>query len=140
MFQLDEKFLKDVGLDKLPEEQKKPFLQHIYNELEMRVGTKLSEGLSDEQLEEFEHIIDRDDAAIMLWLTKFSPNYYNDIIFKKLQEATGLDHNDTSIRAEYTATKWLEINRPSYKDVVLEVITEIKNEILDNKNIILGNN
>ena len=38
MFRLDDQFLKDIGLDGLPEEQKKPFLQHIYSELELRVG------------------------------------------------------------------------------------------------------
>ena len=52
MFQLDDKFLADIGLNDLPEEQKKAFLQHIYDELELRVGTKLSDGMSDEQLEE----------------------------------------------------------------------------------------
>ena len=71
MFQLDEKFLEDIGLNDLPEEQKKPFLQHIYDELELRVGTKLSDGMSDEQLEEFESIIDRN------FLLKFE-DYVND--------------------------------------------------------------
>ena len=60
MFQLDDKFLEEIGLNSLPEEQKKPFLQHIYDELELRVGTKLSDGMTDEQLEEFESIIAKD--------------------------------------------------------------------------------
>ena len=139
MFQLDDKFLEEVGLGNLPEEQKKPFLQHIYNELELRVGTKLSTGLSDEQLAEFEKIIDRDDASIMLWLIKFAPQYYNDDYFKKIQTSTGLDINDPNLRAEYAATKWLEINRSDYKDVVLEVVTELKLEISAHKDVILGN-
>ena len=50
MFQLDDKFLADIGLDSMPEDQKKPFIQHIYNELELRVGTRLSEGMSEAQL------------------------------------------------------------------------------------------
>ena len=63
MFQLDDKFLADIGLNDLPDEQKQAFLQHIYEELELRVGTRLSDGLSDQQLEEFEKIIDRDQAV-----------------------------------------------------------------------------
>ena len=43
MFQLDDNFLKELGLDQLPDEQKKPFLQHIYSELELRVGERLSQ-------------------------------------------------------------------------------------------------
>ena len=40
MFQLDDKFLEDVGLNELPEVQKKPFLQYVYDKLELEVGTQ----------------------------------------------------------------------------------------------------
>ncbi len=93
MFQLDDKFLQDLGLDQLPDEQKQAFLQHIYEELELRVGTKLSDGLSDAQLEEFEAIIDRKDQVITEWLNKFVPNYHTDEAFARLQEATKADPN-----------------------------------------------
>lgn len=138
MFQLDDNFLNDIGLSELPEEQKKPFLQHIYSELEMRVGTKLSDGMSDEQLEEFGDIIDRKDDVIVEWLQKYIPNYYNDEAFSKIQEATGLDINDSGLRAEYAATKWLEVNRPDYRDVVAQVMNELKAEVVSNRDAILG--
>lgn len=70
MFRLDDQFLKDIGLEGLPDEQKQPFLQHIYSELELRVGTRLSDGLSDAQLEEFEEIIDRKEDKIQAWLAR----------------------------------------------------------------------
>jgi len=138
MFQLDDKFLEDVGLNDLPEEQKKPFLQHIYDELELRVGTKLSEGMSDEQLEEFESIIDRKDEIVKAWLDKYAPDYHNDEAFGRIQQATGLDVNDPGLRAEYAATKWLEVNRPDYRDVVAQVLAELKDEIMKNKQVILN--
>lgn len=138
MFQLDDKFLADIGLDTLPEEQKKPFLQHIYDELELRVGTKLSDGMSDGQLEEFESIIDHKDSIITTWLTDNVPNYHNEESFQRIQEATGLDVNDAGLRAEYAATKWLEVNRPDYRNVVAGVLDELKKEILSNRDTILG--
>lgn len=139
MFQLDDKFLEEVGLAAMPEEQKKPFLQHIYDELELRVGTRLSEGMSDAQLEEFESIIDRKDEVINAWLTAHVPDYHNDQAFGRIQQATGLDVNDPGLRAEYTATKWLEVNRPDYRDVVASVLDELKKEISGNKDALLGN-
>lgn len=139
MFQLDDKFLEEIGLDSMPEAQKKPFLQHIYDELELRVGTKLSDGMSDEQLEEFESIIDRKDDIITAWLAKYMPEYHNDAIFIQLQAATKIDVNDPSLRAEYTATKWLEINRPDYRKVVTQVLDDIKKEVTANRDAILGN-
>lgn len=139
MFQLDEKFLQDIGLNELPEEQKKPFLQHIYDELELRVGTKLSDGLSDSQLEEFESIIDHNDNIIVAWLAKFIPDYHNDTGFIQLQKATGLDVNDSNLRSEYAATKWLEINRSDYRDVVASVLEDLKKEVVANRDVILDN-
>lgn len=138
MFRLDDQFLKDIGLDGLPDEQKKPFLQHIYSELELRVGTRLSDGLSDAQLEEFEKIIDRDQEKIQSWLAAHSPNYQSDEAFGKLQQATGLDPSDAGLVAEYTATKWLEVNRPDYRQVVAAALDELKNEIISNRDAILG--
>ncbi|MEI6053746.1 MAG: DUF5663 domain-containing protein [Candidatus Saccharibacteria bacterium] len=138
MFQLDDKFLEDIGLNEMPEGQKKPFLQYIYDELELRVGTKLSDGMTDGQLEEFESIIDKKDDIIVAWLNKHTPDYHNDEIFIKLQKATGMDVNDSNLRSEYAATKWLEINRPNYKSVVTQVLEEIKKEVIDNRSAILG--
>ena len=138
MFQLNDEFLESIGLNDLPDDQKKPFLQHIYSELEMRVGTKLSDGMSDEQLEEFGNIIDRKNEIIVGWLQKYAPDYYNDVTFSKLQEATGLDVNDADLRAEYAATKWLELNRPDYRAVVAQVMEELKREVMSNRDVILG--
>lgn len=138
MFKLDDEFLESIGLNDLPEEQKKAFLQHIYDELELRVGTKLSDGMSDAQLEEFESIIDRKDDVITAWLAQHAPNYYNDEAFTRIQQATGLDVNDPALRSEYAATKWLEVNRPDYRDVVASVLDDLKNEIISNRDKILG--
>lgn len=138
MFRLDEQFLKDIGLDTLPEEQKQPFLQHIYSELELRVGTRLSDGLSDAQLEEFEQIIDRNQEKIQSWLAQHAPNYAQDGTFIRLQQAAKLEANDPRLVAEYTATKWLEVNRPDYRQVVAQVLDELKKEIMVNREAILG--
>lgn len=138
MFQLDEKFLNDIGLNELPEEQKQPFLQHVYEELELRVGTKLSEGLSDQQLAEFESIIDGQPESINGWLNQNNPNYLNDPAFIQIKEAAKLDENDLNLKSEYAATKWLEMNRPDYRQVVAEVLDGLKGEIVNNRSAILG--
>ncbi len=138
MFQLDDKFLEEIGLGSLPDDQKKPFLQHVYDELELRVGTKLSDGMTDGQLEEFESIIDRKEDVVIGWLEKAVPDYYNDVVFQQLQTATGLDVNDVNLKAEYAATKWLEINRPDYRQVVAEVLTTLKQELAASRDVILG--
>ncbi len=138
MFQLDDQFLQDVGLADLPEEQKKPFLQHVYDQLEYRVGVRLSEGMSDAQLEEFESIIDRKPEAIETWVAQHAPNFTSDELYLKIQSTSGIPAGDPRIKAEYAATKWLEVNRPDYRDVVASTLDALKQEIGQNRDAILG--
>ena len=138
MFQLDDQFLQDIGLADLPEEQKKPFLQHVYDQLEYRVGVRLSEGMSDAQLEEFESIIDRKLEVIDAWVAQYAPDFMNDALYGKIQSASGLPAGDSRIKSEYAATKWLEVNRPDYRDVVASTLDELKREIGGSRDAILG--
>jgi len=138
MFQLDDTFLADVGLADLPEAEKQPFLQHIYQELELRVGTRLSEGMTDEQLGQFESIIDRKMDVVEPWLAQYVPNYVADPAFLQMQQATQLASNDPALRAEYASTKWLELNRPNYRDVVKQVLDDLKREIRSSSSALLG--
>ena len=88
MIKLDDTLLQELGLASLPEEEKKKLLAHIYETLEMRVGMKLAEQMSDAQLSEFEQFIDRnDEAGALRWLETNFPNY-KDVVsaeFNKLK-------------------------------------------------------
>lgn len=138
MFQLDDNFLKDLGLENLPDEQKKAFLQHIYEELELRVGTRLAEGLSDAQLAEFEALIERDADKVGTWLQQNVPDYQSRPDFLKIQEQVqGQNVDPVAVLSEYAATKWLETNRPDYRDVVASVLGELKQEIIESRDSIL---
>ena len=138
MFQLDDTFLQEVGLGELPEEQKKAFLQHMYGELETRVGFRLSEGLTDDQLEEFENIIEKKPGAVDMWLDKNAADFHNDPAFQNLMMTTKLPADDQRLRDEYAATKWLAVNRPDYRQVVADVMTELKKEIVANRDTIMS--
>jgi predicted RNA-binding Zn ribbon-like protein len=76
MFKLDDNLLKELGLGELPAEEKNKMLAHIYETLEMRVGMKLAEKMTNEQLDEFEKFIDsNDEAGALKWLESNFPNY-----------------------------------------------------------------
>lgn len=139
MFKLDAQFLKDLGLDELPADQKQAFLDHIYSQLELRVGTRLSDGLSDAQLAEFEAFVERDDEKVNAWLYANAPDYENDTVYQQLKTGTQKDATQSVLLAEYASLKWLGVNRPDYRDVVKVVLDEIKQEILSNRDVILGN-
>lgn len=84
MFKLDNSLLEELGLGSLPTEEKNRMLSHIYETLEMRVGMKLAEKMSNEQLDEFEAFIDRnDEAGALKWLETNFPNY-KDVVAQEL--------------------------------------------------------
>ena len=79
MLKLDNNLLEELGLGSLPEDQKRAMLQHIYETLELRVGTNLANQMTDQQLEEFEKFIDEggdaNQAQALQWLETNLPNY-----------------------------------------------------------------
>lgn len=76
MFQIDDKFLESLGLGALPQEEKEKMKAHIYETLEMRVGMRLASGMSDEQLSEFEGLMNNnDEAGALKWLETNFPDY-----------------------------------------------------------------
>ena len=86
-----------MGLSAMPEEQKQKFLDYIQEELEIRIGERISRGLTEEQLNEFDMITDQAEA-----------------------------------------TKWLEKNRPDYREIVNRTIEELKAEIRANRARLVG--
>lgn len=95
--EFDEKFLQEMGLSAMPEDQKQKFLDYVQEELEVRIGERISKGLTEAQLNEFDAISDPLEAA-----------------------------------------KWLEENRPDYREIVTRTIEEIKEEIRANRAKLLG--
>jgi hypothetical protein len=76
MIKLDDNLLDELGLGMLPPDEKKKMLAHIYETLEMRVGMKLAEQMTDAQLDEFEQFINRnDEAGALRWLETNFPRY-----------------------------------------------------------------
>ncbi len=93
MIKIDESLLQEIGLSSLSSDDKNSLLKHIYETLEMRVGIRLADQMSQEQLDEFEKYFQaKDDVGAFNWLETNFPNY-KDIVqneFDKLkQEVAG---------------------------------------------------
>ena len=93
----DDKFLQEMGLSAMPKDQKQKFLDYVQEELEVRIGERISKGLTEAQLSEFDAITNPADAA-----------------------------------------RWLEKNRPDYREIVTRTINEMKEEIRANRAKLVG--
>ncbi|MDR2063957.1 MAG: DUF5663 domain-containing protein [Candidatus Nomurabacteria bacterium] len=137
MFKLDNDFLEEVGLGELPDAQKKEFLAHTQEELEIRVGAKMSEGLTDEQVREFERVIDGDEATIKEVLSS-SGDYKSHDFYRLLVEKGGFVSDSPELDKEFASVYWLTKNRPDYQQIVVKVGSELRDEIAANRDKILG--
>ena len=79
----DDNFLQEMGLQAMPEDQKQAFLDYIQEELEVRIGERISKGLTEAQLSEFDAITDPDEAA--KWLKANRPDY-REIVTRTIEE------------------------------------------------------
>jgi hypothetical protein len=88
MLKIDNSLLVEIGLAGLPDAEKNSFLKHVYETLEMRVGIRLADQMTNDQLDEFERYFEaKDDAGAFKWLETNFPNY-KDIVqeeFDKLK-------------------------------------------------------
>ena len=81
--EFDEKFLQEMGLLTMPEEQKQAFLDYVKEELEVRIGERIAKGVPEAKLVEFDHLTD--PQAIGRWLEKTRPDY-REIVEKTIAE------------------------------------------------------
>lgn len=135
MYKFDDNFLESVGLGSMPAEQKDAFLQYAQDQLEMKIGEKMSEGLSEEQLSEFEKIVDNDKETIDRWIAN-SGDYQNDVIYQKLVESLGSENEE--VLSDYVTAKWLDQNCPQYRQIITDSIKAIREEITANKDALLA--
>ncbi len=135
----DDNFLMEVGLQALPESQKKEFLAQAQEELEVRVGERMCEGMSEEQLIEFEKLMENDQETIRKMVFELKEDFREDPVYHKLLKKHGVKEGNWEILSEYLSVKWIQKNRPEHKKVVEEVAEALKAEIRAQAPEILGN-
>lgn len=127
--EIDEEFLKEVGLDSLSEDQKREFIRKTQEELEVRVGEEISRGLSLEQIKEFEALSEGDQRAIRKVVFEMESDFREDKAYQALLKRAGKESGDWQVLGEYLSIKWIQKNRPDYTEVVERIFRELKDEI-----------
>lgn len=134
----DDNFLARVGLSELPLDKKTDFLAHLQEELEIRVGNKMGEGLSDIQITEFEGLMNNDQQVIRKVVSELGMDFRTDPIYQKLLESYGVKEGTWEIISEYLSVKWVQKNCPNYAEIVKNAVAEIEAEVRENKDSLLG--
>jgi len=137
LFGLDMSVLDEAGLGAMPADKKPEFLAHIEEELDLRIGRRMSDSLNDDQWREFEKVSDG-DAALVDALLADNPDWANDEVVQLLAEAAGTTVTDPAFKTQYAVTKWIEKNCPGYDTAVEEELKKMVEELKSRKDQILA--
>jgi hypothetical protein len=119
----------------MPAEQRAAFLKHVEEEMDQRIGNRMSDQLSDEKFDEFVKMIDG-DAALQAQVLASVGDYKNTPEYKALLEMAGGDSPE--LEAEYAGMLWVSQNVPEYEKIVDEEVAKLIAEIKANKDNILA--
>ena len=125
---LDRSFLVDLGIDHLAPGDEEDLLAEVYSELELRVGQRFGEEMTDEQLEEFEDLIKNGFGAVMRWVFRTRIGPLDCPVYTRLRDSSP-DLSPEEVLCEWAQVKWLEVNSPNYPQVVAECLAEIREEL-----------
>ena len=134
----DDNFLELVGLSELPTEKKQAFLDQTKSELELRVGTKMSDGLTEVQIVEFEGIMHNDQQVVRKVVSELGMDFRTDPTYRKLLAHYNVAEGTWEIIGEYLSIKWIQKNRPDYHSIVEEVMNALISDIKQNAASILA--
>ena len=133
-----EDFLAEVGLSNLPADKKEAFLTQAKEELELRIGKKMSENLNEAQIAEFEGIMSNDQQVIRKVVSELGMDFRTDPIYRKLLDSYGVKEGTWEIIGEYLSIKWVQKECPNYAELVKSALAELKAEIKQNAAAILS--
>ena len=115
----------ELGIEHMTEQQQ----QRVIEELEIRVGEAMLDGMSAEQGTEYQAIINGDQQVITAWLETNDPGYQDTIAFQQLSESSG--DGLTSIPADkvYASIAWIEKNNPQLSETVATIKAAMKDNL-----------
>lgn len=137
MYKFDDRFLEQVGLSGMPEDQKQSFLQFAQDQFETMLGEKMTENMNDAQIDEFEKIIDGEQEAVNGVLSQFG-DYHQDEVFQELLENSGEAGETPEILNAFVTIKWLDKNCPNYSQIVEDSLKDLQSRIISQKEVILA--
>jgi hypothetical protein len=118
----DDYILDKVGAEGLSIEKKASILEQVRT----HIGEAISEQLTEQQLNEYQAIIDDNDVVIHLWLEQNVPDYKNTYAFQQLAEAYHTDPERNRPEKLFATVAWVEVNVPNVKEITDRVIDTFK--------------
>ena len=122
----DDYILEALGAMNYPDDKKALIIEQV-NTL---VGEAISAQLSEQQLNEYQAIIDANDDVIQAWLNQNIPEYKNSYLYQEFEAGYKNDPERNDPAKLYASMAWIELNVKNGKEVTDKVIAEYKEKYM----------
>jgi hypothetical protein len=118
----DEYIIERLGAGTLSEQLQ----SDILDEVRVLIGKAISEGLTEQQMNEYQAIIDDHEIAIDLWLKQYAPQYKESAVYQQFVEGFEADPEHNRPEKLFANLAWVELNVPNVKEITNKVIDDFK--------------
>lgn len=123
--QSDEYILSKLDTEKLTDEQKSAVLEQVRT----IIGETISEQLSEEQLNEYQQIINEDIDVIQEWLEQNVPEYKKSVVYREIAAHVEADPEHNNPEKIFASIAWVELNVPNVKEITDRVLETFEPEL-----------
>jgi len=118
----DAELIEELGIAHLTPQER----QNVIDELNMQVGEALADKLSNEQLEEYQQIIDGNQEVITTWLDTHIPEYKETEAYKEIEKGVADDPEHVPADKIFAYLAWVDVNNPDLEETVAKIKAHIK--------------
>lgn len=122
----DEQYVAEtLGIEDWPADKK----EEAVVEGMLRAGGAITEGLSEEQDQEYTAIINDDHEVINQWLEQNVPDYKENPLYQMMANGTNDDPEHNNPAKLFATAAWFKINVPDAEERVEKALATYKQEL-----------
>ena len=122
-----EDIIKRLGIESLPADEQ----EEIIDTLNERIGASISMSLTEQQINEYQAIIDGRQVVIDAWLDQNLPNYKDTEVYKEVLAGFESDPEKVPGDKVVASIAWVEKNVPNKESIVAKAIEDFSRELSD---------
>ncbi len=124
MYQQDEIIAK-LGIQDMPEEKQ----QEIVQMATFKIGEAVTSKLSEQEFNEYEAIVNDDQAVITAWLEQNVPEYKQNPVYQEMEAGYEDDPERNSPAKLFATLAWIEAHVPNIQEVIESTLEAYKQEL-----------
>lgn len=122
-----QQLIDSLGVGNLPVETQ----DKVVEEAQRRIGEAMMAGLSEQQIGEYEAIVDGNQDVIDAWLEQNMPDYRDSELFKMVEADYESDPDHVPGDKVVASVGWVQKNVPNLQTVISDVLGKMREDIQD---------